>query len=185
MSGNIVFIIVALLSAAGVFGPSVWRAWRVWRNARGVRLVACPETAQAAAVSIDAGHAAFTAFIEGAATVRLASCSRWDTRGRCDEPCVGEVQRNGRAAAVHAIATRWYEGKDCVLCGRPIPAPGLFDHHPALLGDDGVTSEWSDLEPEELPALFEMRQPVCWDCHVAERFRREFPELAIERPAHR
>ncbi len=34
----------------------------------------------------------------------------------------------------------------------------------------------------------ELRLPLCWDCHVAESFRREHPDLATDRdsrtPAH-
>ena len=25
--------------------------------------------------------------------------------------------------------------------------------------------------------------PVCWNCHIAESFRREHPELVVDRPA--
>jgi hypothetical protein len=38
--------------------------------------------------------------------------------------------------------------------------------------------------PEQIPDVLSDHKPVCWDCDVAERFRRRHPELVTERPEH-
>ena len=35
---------------------------------------------------------------------------------------------------------------------------------------------------EQLPEIFATHQPVCWNCHIAESFRRLHPELVTDRP---
>jgi hypothetical protein len=50
-----------------------------------------------------------------------------------------------------------------------------------LLGPDSKTAEWKDFRPEQLPDVFSKYQPVCWNCHVTETFRRLRPELVVDR----
>jgi hypothetical protein len=56
------------------------------------------------------------------------------------------------------------------------------DHRPALLSPDKKTVQWSEIPAEELPEVFEKHLPVCWSCHIAETFRREYPEPVVDRP---
>jgi hypothetical protein len=51
----------AALAAAGILFLVGRRLVRVWLRYRGTRIVACPETEQAAAIEIDARHAALSA----------------------------------------------------------------------------------------------------------------------------
>jgi hypothetical protein len=154
---------------------------RAWRRYRGVRIVMCPETQRPAAVSVDTGHAALTALVEHQAKVRLAACSRWPERGRCSEPCLADVQAAGPDGTVRAVVEEWYATQRCGYCGKPITDAGAAHHQPALRGSDGITVQWSDVPPEQLPDLFHTHQPVCWNCHIAETFRRLHPELVVER----
>jgi hypothetical protein len=147
---------------------------------RGVRLVTCPETKRPAAVGIDVGTAAITALVEGVPRVRLAACSRWPDPFPCDQACLVEVARNGRAATVVAIARRWFGGHRCAFSGRSTATAGS-GHEPAIIGVDGVIRQWSAISPEQLPDLFASRAAVCWDCHIAETFRRAHPELVVDR----
>jgi len=39
-----------------------------------------------------------------------------------------------------------------------------------------------NLPPERLRATISNHPPVCWDCHIAETFRRTYPELVTDRP---
>jgi hypothetical protein len=55
------------------------------------------------------------------------------------------------------------------------PAPSL----PAM-----VTLQWTAIPPEKLGEVFATARPVCWDCHIAESFRREHTELVTDRLAH-
>ncbi|MFZ0136552.1 MAG: hypothetical protein WAK89_05815, partial [Candidatus Sulfotelmatobacter sp.] len=52
---------------------------------------------------------------------------------------------------------------------------------PGLLKADHQTIEWKELRPEQLPEVFSTHRPVCWNCHVAEKFRRLHPELVVDR----
>ena len=54
-------------------------------------------------------------------------------------------------------------------------------HRPGLLGPDQKTVEWRDVAPEVVPGALETHKPVCWDCHIAETFRREHPGLVTDR----
>jgi hypothetical protein len=65
-------------------------AVRTWLRLRGRHVVICPETHTLAAVTVDLGHAAATAVWE-TADVRLATCSRWPERKRCDEGCAAQI----------------------------------------------------------------------------------------------
>lgn len=173
---------IAILLIASIAGWAAWllsRALRTWRQFRGARIVICPETGRPAAVRIDVGHAVATAFIEDDPDVRLADCSRWAARGPCQQPCVKDARRPD--ATTRSVATRWYAGKACVYCGKPIASVQTLDHPVALLTPAGTTVEWPEIPPEQLPEALQTDWPVCWDCHVAESFRRQHPELVTDR----
>lgn len=149
-------------------------------NYRGMRLVTCPENGRPAAVAVDLGNAAVTALVDGRADVRLALCSRWPDRYPCDQACLSDVERDGRAGTVLAVARTWYAEQRCCLCGKATSTVGS-GHEPALAGPAGLTTPWSAVSPELLPEAFATRSAVCWDCHIAESFRRAHPELVVDR----
>jgi hypothetical protein len=173
-----VFIVLSVAAAIVIYARNPVRAWRRYR---GVRIVICPETQRPAAVSFDTGHAALTALVEDQAELRLAACSRWPERGPCSEPCLPDVQAAGSAGTVHAVVEEWYATQRCAYCWKPITDAGTAHHQPALRASDGITVQWSDVPPEQLPDLFHTHQPVCWNCHIAETFRRLHPDLAVQR----
>ena len=37
------------------------------------------------------------------------------------------------------------------------------------------------MPPENLPQIFQNYLPVCWNCYIAEAFRRKNPERVIDR----
>jgi hypothetical protein len=61
--------------------------------------------------------------------------------------------------------------------------PAFLDHYAALRLEDGTTVAWPDIEPERLRHTLAAHAPVCWDCHIAETFRRLYPALVTDRPA--
>jgi hypothetical protein len=151
-----------------------------WRRYRGTRLVRCPENLETAAVALDTPHVLLTA-VTGASELRLQSCSRWPERRDCGQACLRQIEAAPHDCLVRTILTRWYAGKSCVLCGRPFDAIDAFGHMTALVGPDGTTSEWGDVPAERLPVLLTTHRPACWNCHVAESFRRLYPELVTDR----
>ncbi len=161
---------------------------RAFLKFKGTRVVTCPETHRAVAVEVDATHAALTA-VRGAPELRLQDCTRWPERRDCDQACLEQIEAAPADCLLRTILTKWYAGKVCALCCKPIPevnwakAHGL-GHAPALLSPEGRTFAWDELRPEAIPELLATHQPVCWNCHLAETFRRRFPELVLERPVH-
>ena len=173
-------IIAVLLLAAGLFMFRAIPGIRAYFKFRGKRLVTCPETSQAAAVAVSAGEAALGAFLKEP-TLRLVECSRWPERENCGQECLEQIEVDPEHCLLWNLVSRWYEGKSCVYCGKPIGPLRHLDHAPALLGPDS-TREWKQVRPEQLPEIFQTHRPVCWNCHVAETFRRLHPELVTERP---
>jgi hypothetical protein len=151
-----------------------------WVHTRGQRLVVCPETHAHAALRLDGGRAV-TSVLLGAPRLQLCECSRWPERGRCGQPCLKQIESAPDGCLVKALVERFYDGKACALCRRPFEALDWYEHKPALMDERGRSVEWADIPAELLPHFLETFAPICWDCHVAESFRREHPELVIER----
>lgn len=151
------------------------------RKLSGKMLVTCPETHKTVAVKVATGRAAVAA-IAGKEHVELSQCSRWPEREGCDQACLGELLADPESHSVWTIASKWYQGKTCFYCGRPISELSHVDHSPGLVSFDGKIIEWDQLRPEDLPEQLAAARPVCWNCTVVESFRKEHPELVIERP---
>lgn len=180
MSVTVVLILGVLGLAVGLFVFRAIPGVRAFFEFRGQRLVTCPETSKPAAVEIAAGEAAAGAFLSEP-TLHLKECSRWPERQSCGEECLQQIEADPEKCLVWNIVAKWYEGKACVFCRKPIRPLSRADHAPALLGKDFRTTEWKNMLPEDLPEIFATHQPVCWDCHIAETFRRMHPELVIDR----
>jgi hypothetical protein len=157
------------------------RAWHVWRHYRGSRIVRCPETGRPAAVRIDFARAMTSPGPAGA--VRLESCSRWSERGPCDQLCLPDAVRYESAAT--RIVYAWAQGKTCSSCGAPLKESEVLGQHVALRSADGITREWVDIATERLLDALDRERPICWNCHVAEAFRRAHPELVTDRAPRR
>ncbi len=100
----------------------------------------------------------------------------------CDQDCVYQIANAPEDCAVRAMLATFYAGESCVLCRRPIGELRWDEHKPALLRpEDRRTFEWRDLPPESLPRVLDTHLRVCWNCHIAESFRREHPELITDR----
>jgi len=112
---------------------------------------------------------------------RLQECSRWPEREDCGQECLKQIEADPQNCRVWNIVDKWYDGKKCVFCRKPIGPLHHLDHVPALLGPDFKTCEWKDVAPEDLPRVCSTHHPVCWNCHVAETFRRVHPNLVTDR----
>jgi hypothetical protein len=146
---------------------------------RGTRVVTCPETNAPAAVDVDATFAAMSHASFGSPELRLAACSRWPERQGCGQECLAQIEAAPEACLARAMVERWYKGRRCAFCGRPFGEVRWADHRPALRAPGGETMQWNEIRAEELPAVFASHAPVCWNCHIAESFRRRYPELVV------
>jgi hypothetical protein len=183
--GTFVYVFILSLSglALGVTVFAATRGVRAYWRARGKRLVTCPENHCAAAVELDAQGAGLRAF-RGGTYLCLQDCSRWPEKQGCAQDCLTEVATLGQGCLVRNIVAKWYQGKTCVYCHKPVDSAVEWTGHiPALLAPNSQTVSWSEVPAEKLPEVFGTHKPVCWSCHIAESFRRAHPELVTDRPA--
>jgi hypothetical protein len=173
--------LVGLAAAAALVALGAWYVVAALLALRGARLVTCPETGQPVAVDLDlkysAVHSAF-----GRPHFRLKDCSRWPERAGCGQMCLGDLEAAPHDCLVRTVLARFYAGRRCAFCRRPFGEIHWHDHKPALVGKDGVTRAWADVPPETVPSVLATHHPVCWNCHVAETFRRQHPDMVVERP---
>jgi hypothetical protein len=168
--------LILVLASLALFVPRILSNWLRYR---GTMVAICPETRRPVAVEIDAAHAGVTALV-GEPELRLRSCTRWPERYDCGEECLLEIALAPEECLARNILAGWYAGKKCVCCGKPFEGINWAAHKPALMGPDLKTMEWSDVRPETIPDILKTHQPVCWNCHRAETFRREHADLVIE-----
>ncbi len=150
---------------------------------RGTRLVTCPESKQIAAVTVDAAHAALSGIFDPS-DIELSSCSRWPGVPGCDQACARDIAREPARTTAFQMMTEWYAGKTCGICGRDLaplshfgPEPGLMSVAPGQV----VTVAWTDVAPEQLPAMLSTHLPVCSSCHLMTWFRHEHGDLVVDR----
>lgn len=148
---------------------------------RGARLVTCPQTNEPAGVEVDASRAALTAVL-GKPDFHLTACSHWPERQGCGQECLKQIEAAPDGCLVRAILTKWYDGKRCVLCGKGLGDIDWLEHKPALMNTGRRTFEWREIRAERVPEVLSTHLPVCWNCHIAETFRRQYPELVVDRP---
>jgi hypothetical protein len=154
-----------------------------WLKYRGTRVVICPETRKPVAVEVDSTHAALTS-VTGDADLRLSDCTRWPERHDCDQACLLQIELAPEDCLARNMLTNWYAGKKCVFCARPFENINWAAHKPALMGPDLKTIEWVGIRPETIPDVLKTHQPVCWNCHTAETFRRMHSDLVVDRDWH-
>ncbi|MBI2678242.1 MAG: hypothetical protein HYX28_05635 [Candidatus Koribacter versatilis] len=157
------------------------RALAVYIGTRGERLVVCPETKDYAVVELDATTAARKS-LRGKSWTHLKDCSRWETRARCDEPCLHQIAESADGCLVRAYVDKFYRDKHCAICHKPIGPIDWVEHMPGALGPDGRTVTWDAVPTKELPRFLKTHLPVCWDCHITESFRRDHALLVTDRP---
>lgn len=173
---------VAVLVGLGALFLFARRLAAAWMTYRGTRVVVCPENREMVAVRVDARHAAATA-PQGTPDLRLESCTRWPEKAGCGQECLGQIESAPEACLVKTILGDWYQGRACALCRREFHEIRWHDHQPGLLGPGGAILAWHSFRPEQVVDVLATHEPVCWDCRVAETFRREHPELVTDRPA--
>lgn len=171
---------LALIVTAAVVAFAAYRLIGAWVRYRGARVITCPENMRPAGVHLDVRHAAVTA-LGLSPDLRLSDCSRWPEKRNCGQECLREVENSPEDCLVRNILVRWYAGKKCALCGKPIGAIGAAEAKPGLLTADRVTKDWGEIAPECLGETLERARPVCCSCHAATSFARLHPELITDR----
>lgn len=175
------FILITLLTFVAVFVfVEFARGLRAYLKFRGKRIVSCPENHCGAAVSVAAGRAAYETIV-GTEQFRLSECSRWPEKQSCGQECLQQIEDDPEGCLVWTIMNQWYQAKDCAYCHMPFTEICWHDHPPALRNAKGKTFQWNEVPAENLQEILKTHKPVCWDCHIAETFRREHPEMVVDR----
>jgi hypothetical protein len=175
----VVYVIAIALVAVSLFLVVRFfvRAYRY----RDSRLITCPGTGERAMVEVDAVHAALTSAF-GAPDIRVRDCWRWPINENCGQECLTEFDVAPPECLVSGVLRRWYDDKQCVYCAREFQQIPLMDHKPALRNPTGELVQWRDVPIEDIQMVMDTYSPVCWDCYVAQSFRREHPDLVVYRP---
>lgn len=89
--------------------------------------------------------------------------------------------KKGHDHETTGLLKRFFDGKACAICKRPIPPVHLTGGlKPGLLNPTThETLSWDEIPSSDLTAL-ESQLPVCSACEVAESFRRRFPDRVFD-----
>jgi hypothetical protein len=179
---NLSILILAAITVVlvGAVAVGLTVAVRAYMKYRGKRVITCPETQHPAAVHVNAGNAAREA-VFGKQDIHLDQCSRWPERQNCGQDCLSQIEADPEACLVWNMVDKWYQGKSCAYCQRPFKDIHWHDHQPALLGPDRNIAQWGEIPPENLPVVFQNFLPVCWNCFIAETYRRNHPGQVCDR----
>ena len=173
--------LVAFVVIAGVAYLLLRNPVREYLLMRGDRLVTCPENNQPVGVKVDAAHAAVSA-ARGFRELSLEQCSRWPEKAGCGQECLRQIEAAPVDCLVKTHLSKWYADKTCVLCGKPLGIVDWTRHRPAVMSPDRRTYEWHEIKTEMLPSVMSTHSAICWDCHVAEVFRRQRADLVVDNP---
>lgn len=173
------YLIVAMLFAVAIYFAARYFI-QASRRFGGERVIICPETGKQAMVEVDTRRAALTSLV-GRADIRLADCWRWPLNEDCGQECLLQLDVAEDDCLVSSVLDKWYRGKKCVFCRRPFEQRDLIDHKPALLTPKGTTVEWAEVPISGVNEAMNTYQPVCWNCHIAQTFYHEHPDLVVER----
>jgi len=170
--------IAALLIAAIYFGIRYFV--RASQKFGGERVIICPETGKQAMVEVDVRHAALSSLL-GQTDLRLDDCWRWPMNENCGQECLLQLDVADSNCLVRSVLEKWYRDKHCAFCERPFAEIDLIDHKPALMNPAGLTVEWKQVSLANVMETMTTHLPVCWNCHIAQEFRQEHPELVVDR----
>ncbi len=95
---------------------------------------------------------------------------------------------NGHAAisrhdtATNDLLRRFFDGKSCAICKRPIPPVHRTGLKPGLYNPSThETHSWDQIPNVNVASMLERELPVCSSCQVAESFRQRFPDRVLDR----
>jgi hypothetical protein len=169
----ILFFVGAILLVALPIGISL-QAY--FRN-RGRRKVVCPDNHEPVTVEVDSKFALATA-LKGEEHERLQSCSRWPEKGDCGQECLAQV--NPSPENLERLLQKWYHGKTCAICERPLTPADWRRSRLALLNEKQKLFELRHMHLDQVPSALDQMVPLCWNCHQEERARQAEPPRKLK-----
>lgn len=177
MSAHLLLVLFGVAMALLVAAAIVWQ----YVSYRGRRVVMCPETHEPVDVELDAWRAARERTLDVEAKLKLQSCSRWPEKEDCGQECIAQIDESPEGTLMRNILVSWFRWKACALCGHAIGPIQWHDQMPGLRAPDGKLREWEGVAAADLPAILATHHAVCWNCLLAESFRRDHPALVTDR----
>jgi hypothetical protein len=162
------FLIGAVVLLALPMGVSLQSYFRH----RGRKTVICPENRELVTVEIDNQYAFRTA-LRGQEHERLQSCSRWPEKGDCGQECLAQIDPTPEN--LERLLSKWYQGKSCEICDRPLTPADWRRGRLAFLDENQKLFELRHMQLDELPTALDTLTPLCWNCHQEERVRQATP----------
>ena len=154
----VLFIIGAIVLVALPIGLSLQS---YFRN-RGRRTVICPDSHEPATVELDTKFA-FSTALRGEEHDRLQSCTRWPDKGDCRQECLAQLDPSPEN--LERLLQKWYQGKNCAMCDRPLSPADWRRSRLALLNEKHKLFELRHMHFEEIPSDLDHMAPLCWNCH--------------------
>jgi hypothetical protein len=179
VSTNLILAAILVLMV-GAIAYGIVKVFHAYLKYRGQRIVTCPENHKPAAVQVDAMRAARLT-MAGKQCIQLEQCSRWPEKRNCGQECLSQVQADPENCLVWNMVAAWYRGKSCAYCQKPFGEIHWHERHPALLSPEHVARQWNEIPAETLPEVFRTHLPVCWNCYIAETFRRQNTDRVLDR----
>lgn len=176
---SIVYLMIAALMVAAVYFGIRYFV-RASQKFGGERVIICPETGKQAMVELDVRRAALSSLF-GQTDLQLENCWRWPIKQNCGQECLLQLDMADEQCLVRSVLEKWYRDKVCAFCQRTFDQIDLIDHKPALLNPEGVTVEWQQIPVSAAMEAMANYLPVCWNCHIAQTFRREHLDLVVDR----
>ncbi len=176
---TLVWIIGIVIALAVV--TFVARFAHAWFQLKGTRVLVCPETSAPVGAELELGKAALAVALGKEPLLHLSDCTRWPERAGCGQECLSQLVGAPTACKLRSILDDWYQRRSCAFCRKAFTHINWSDHEPALLTPELHTIEWSEVNPAEIDVVLTTHLPVCWNCHIAESFRREHPDLVTDR----
>jgi len=84
--------------------------------------------------------------------------------------------------ATNELLKRFFDGKSCAICKKPLPPVHRTGLKPGLLNPaTHETHSWDQIPNGTAPSALESQLPLCPACQVAESFRQRFPDHVVDR----
>ena len=167
------FVIGAVVLVALPIGFSLQS---YFRN-RGRRTVVCPDNREPVTVELD-NKFAFQTALRGQEHERLESCSRWPEKGDCGQECLAQIDPSPEN--LERLLQKWYQGKTCAICERPLGPADWRRSRLALLNEKQKLFELRHMQLDEIPSALDHMAPLCWNCHQEERARQAEPPRILK-----
>jgi hypothetical protein len=84
--------------------------------------------------------------------------------------------------ATNELLKRFFDGKSCTVCKKPIAPVHRTGLKPGLLNPTThETHAWDQIPDDRASTMIETQLPLCSACVLAESFRQHFPERVVDR----